>query len=140
MKKILLIAITANLTFFSTKLRAQDFQTPTDLVLNKGNPFDDPNFIIQRETPEGICGGLPALTRDDSGLVTACFPFDPKDPNECTSHYRGCYDTVRERDESLRTVEDANKGAVATVGKLTKEIALLKSKLKSCEKTRGRRC
>ncbi len=53
-------------------LSAQEFQTPLDLVLDKGNPFDDPNYRNELETPSGICApGFPLVQ-------------PPKHPNDCS--------------------------------------------------------
>ncbi len=51
---------------------AQEFQTPLDLVLDHGNPFDDPNFRNELETPSGICApGFPIVQ-------------PPTHPNHCS--------------------------------------------------------
>lgn len=135
--KYVLIAL---LAFQLQSVSAQNFQVPTDLTLGKGNPFDDPNFVMGREMPEGICGNLPVLARDNDGNTTACFPFDPSDSNECTAHYTGCSNTVKEREDSLKVVEDANKNAFETIKKLTEENKAVKLRLQRCKSSRGRRC
>lgn len=103
---------------------AQEFQTPTDLVLNHGNPFDDPNFRNEFEAPQGICAPSFILVQGSLTSSPVCGPFDfYQNP---TGHYIGCY-------QSLELSGDyANK--------LLVEVEALKARLLQCKKSRGRRC
>jgi hypothetical protein len=105
---------------------AQEFQSPLDLVLGHGNPFDDPNYHNQLEIPGGdfICAPSFVLERDSAGRPISCGPLDFFDNPK--SHYLGCY-------QSLQASGDYSNQLVI-------EVESLKARLTSCKKSRGRKC
>lgn len=116
----------ALITLLVSPLSAQTFQTPPDLQIGHGNPFDDPNFSSGSESPAGICGDTFPIRRDVRGAVTECSPFKSSDAIACEANYIGSIQTID-------IVEDSNEG-------LQKQIKSLNSRLKTCKSSRGRRC
>lgn len=110
---------------------AQEFQTPTDLVLDHGNPFDDPNFRNELETPQGICAPSFVLVQGTLNSSPICGPFDFfQNP---VSHYVGCY-------QSLELSKNSANSCADHASQLAIENDSLKARLIQCKKSRGRRC